>query len=343
LHLVKSVATSCVGLALSSLIEDPCIPILPSHPCHCEFPHAPPQQKRRLQELLSEQRAQNKLSKAFDQHIGFQNVRSAWSGPEGTGGGGAHTIIDAAVEANLDQHNFVSTGLTAADFNPHQQGHCMHTWLHRGFCIAATIANSKHQGGVDVAWRVEAKKGQGKPNQDVESFQCHGPNCLSYHYMYGGERQPVIVAYLLPETLEDLHHLQAAFDRFKNRCPPMLMADLNVDLCSPSPDLRTRQVADFLAANGTEDVLPHFHSRRRFRHQKTWCRLKNALRARCTLWGAAPLGHYVGYQKSTVQGNSTKACIIAPKWVQTVLQIICTTLATIVPRLHPFHLSSFFN
>ena len=72
-------------------------------------------------------------------------------------------------------------------------------------------------------------------------------------------------------------------------------------------------------------------------------RLKNVLRARCTLWGAAPLGHYVGYQKSTVQGNSTKACIIAPKWVQTVLQIICTTLATIVPRLHPFHLSSFFN
>ena len=202
---------------------------------------------------------------------------------------------------------------------------------------------STKEASVAVAWRVEAKKGQGKPNQDVESFQCHGPNCLSYHYMHGGERQPVIAAYLLPETLEDLHHLQAAFDRFKNRCPPMLMADLNVDLCSPSPDLRTRQVADFLAANGTEDVLPHFHSRRRFRHQKTWCRLKNALRARCTLWGAAPLGHYVGYQKSTVQGNSTKACIIAPKWVQTVLQIICTTLATIVPRLHPFHLSSFFN
>jgi len=47
--------------------------ILPSHPCHREFPHAPPQQKTRLQELLAEQRAQNKLAKAFDQHAGFQN------------------------------------------------------------------------------------------------------------------------------------------------------------------------------------------------------------------------------------------------------------------------------
>ena len=78
-------------------------------------------------------------------------------------------------------------------------------------------------------------------------------------------------AYLLPETLEDLHHLQAAFDPFKCKCPPVLMADLNVDLHAPAPDMRTRQVADFLAANGMEDMLQHFHSRRRFRHQKTWC------------------------------------------------------------------------
>jgi len=50
----------------------------------------------------------------------------------------------------------------------------------------------------------------------------------------------------------------------------MLMADLNVDLYATTPDLRTRQVADFLAANGMEDMLQHFHSRRRSRHQKTW-------------------------------------------------------------------------
>jgi len=80
----------------------------------------------------------------------------------------------------------------------------------------------------------------------------------------------VIVAYLLPETLADLPHLQAAFDRFKDRCPPILMADLNVDLYAAAPDLRTRQVADFLVANGMEDMLPHFHSRQKFRHQKTW-------------------------------------------------------------------------
>jgi len=42
------------------------------------------------------------------------------------------------------------------------------------------------------------------------------------------------------------------------------MADLNVDLYAAAPDLRTQQVADFLAANGMEDMLQHFHSRRRF-------------------------------------------------------------------------------
>jgi len=71
--------------------------------------------------------------------------------------------------------------------------------------------------------------------------------------------------------------------------------------------------------------------------------LKNVLRARCTLWEGVPLGHYVGYQQSTVQGNCTKECIIAPKWVQIVFLIIRTTLATKLPTLHPFHLSGFFQ
>ena len=183
--------TSSPSTAASTLIDEPFpsvptpqplyVSTLPSHPCHREFPYAPPQQKRRLQELLAEQRAQNKLAKAFDQHVGFQNIQSARSGPAGDGGGGVYTIIDAAIESNLHHYNFVSTGLTAADFDPYQQGHCIHTRLYRGFRIAATIANSKHQGGVAVTWRVEPKKGQGKPNQDIESFQQHGPNCLSYH------------------------------------------------------------------------------------------------------------------------------------------------------------------
>ena len=106
----------------------------------------PPQQKKRLQELLVEQRAQNKLAKAFDQHVGFQNVRTARSGPDGDGDGDVYSIIDAAIESNLDQHNFVSTGLTALDFDPYEQGHCVHTRLYRGFRVAATVANSKHQG-----------------------------------------------------------------------------------------------------------------------------------------------------------------------------------------------------
>jgi len=216
---------------------------------------------------ISRTESSNKLAKAFDETIAFQNVRTACSSPDGDGG--VYSIIDVAIKTKVNNLNFVSTGLTALNFDPYEQGHCIHTRLCKGYRVATTVANSKHQGGVAVVWRVEAKKGQGKPNQDLESFQRHGPNRLSYHYSHGGTRQPATVAYLLPDTLEDLHYIQAAFDRFKNRCPPILMADLNVDLYAPAPDLRTRQVTDFLAANGMEDMLPHFHSRRRFRHQKT--------------------------------------------------------------------------
>jgi len=248
--------------------EEPHVVTLPAHPCQREFPYAPPQQTTKLQALLPEQMAQNKLARAFDETLAFQNVRTAWAGPDG--GGGVYSIIDMAIETKVNNLNFVSTGLMAADFDPYQQGHCIHTRLYKGYHVAATVANSKHQGGVAVAWRVEASKGQAKPNQDIESFQRHGPNCLSCHHLHGGERQPVTVACLLPDSLEDLHHVQAAFDRFKNKCPTMLVADLNVDLYAPVPDLRTRQVADFLAANDVEDMLQHFHSRRRFQHQKTW-------------------------------------------------------------------------
>jgi len=185
-----------------------------------------------LQDLLSEQRAQNKLTKAFDQHVAFQNIRSARDG-------NVHTIVDMAIETNVDALSFVSTELTAADFNPCDQGHCIHARLCKGHSAAVTCANSKHQRGVAVAWRVESKKGKGKPSFDFESFQRHGPNCPSHHCLFGGERWPVVVACLLLDTLEDLPHVQAAFNRFTGRCPPVLMADLNVDLCFPAPDTRT--------------------------------------------------------------------------------------------------------
>jgi len=167
--------------------EDPYVVPLPAHPCRREFPYAPPQQATRLQELLSEQRAQNKLAKSFDETFAFQNTRAAWAGPDGDGE--VYSIIDMAIETKVNTLNIASTGLTALDFDPYEQGHCVHTRLYKGFRVAATVANSKHQGGVAVIWRVESTKGQGTPNIDIESFQRHGPNCLSYHCVHGGERQ----------------------------------------------------------------------------------------------------------------------------------------------------------
>jgi len=84
----------------------PCFPTLPSHPCHREFPHAPPQQKNQLQDLLSEQRAQNSLRR---------RLMSMW--PSRTFGQPVmETIIDTAIETNVDNLNFVSTGLPTEGF-----------------------------------------------------------------------------------------------------------------------------------------------------------------------------------------------------------------------------------
>lgn len=99
---------------------------LPARYCNRDFPYAPPQQKKQLQELLSEQRAQNKLARAFDERLGSWNMRSARDGL-------AHTIIDTTIETNMDTLNFVSTGLTKADFDTHEQGHVIHTRLYKGF------------------------------------------------------------------------------------------------------------------------------------------------------------------------------------------------------------------
>jgi len=81
------------------------------------------------------------------------------------------------------------------------------------------------------------------------------------------------VTHLFPDTLEDLPHLQAAFDLLKDRCPPMLIADLNLDIYATAPNQRMHQVADFLAANGIKDMLQHFHSTRKLQRQNTCANL----------------------------------------------------------------------
>jgi len=95
------------------------------------------------------------------------------------------------------------------------------------------------------------------------------------------------------------------------------MADLNVDLYALVPDLRTRQVADFLAVNGMEDMLQHFHSRRHFRHQKTWYQkrhnadgtIQTTLRSRTDYIMTSPtLRHYfrnVQLVDPRIQGQTT--------------------------------------
>jgi len=52
-----------------------------------------------------------KLASPFDQHVGFQNVRLARSGPEGDGGGASISKIDTLEQLCVLMFNVVDLGV----------------------------------------------------------------------------------------------------------------------------------------------------------------------------------------------------------------------------------------
>ena len=50
-----------------------------------------------------------------------------------------YSIINMAIKTNVDNLNFVSTGLTKADSDPFDQEHVIHTRLYKGYNVAQLV------------------------------------------------------------------------------------------------------------------------------------------------------------------------------------------------------------
>ena len=104
----------------------------------------------------------------------------------------------------------------------------------------------------------------------IESIHKHGANTMSCVLVSGPNQTPLIGTYLTPQQLDDLPHVQAALDRFTDsHIRPLLLGDFNADITKQA-DHRCTTMANFLATNRLDDMLPNFRQRKRFRHCKTW-------------------------------------------------------------------------
>jgi hypothetical protein len=99
----------------------------------------------------------------------------------------------------------------------------IHTRKYKGYEVYATYTTHINQGGVAFIFDPNAK------SWCLESFVCHGPNVLSCVLVSGDQRTLLIGAYLPPNSLADLAHLEEALQRYP-KYTPILMGDLNIDL-----------------------------------------------------------------------------------------------------------------
>jgi hypothetical protein len=95
-----------------------------------------------------------------------------------------------------------------------------------GYLVAALNAPSAHRGGIALFLR---------PNKSyvVKDWQIWGPNMLTFVLVMGSTRFFAVGCYIPPNNLSTLAMIEQAW----NECPcghtPILLGDLNINLCSP--------------------------------------------------------------------------------------------------------------
>jgi hypothetical protein len=117
--------------------------------------------------------------------------------------------------------------------------------------VIASNTPSVHQGGIALFWQ---------PNKlyVVEDWRILGPNVLTFVLVTGSYQFFAVGCYIPPNNLSTLTTIKQAW----NECPrghiPLLLGNLNVNLCSPR-DERDEQIAKVVEdMMGLTDLSPHF-------------------------------------------------------------------------------------
>ena len=113
----------------------------------------------------------------------------------------------------------------------------------------------------------------------IESTLCHGSNVVNCDLVTGLTCNPLVGAYLLLQTLDQLPYLEESLKRFKD---PTVLVDLSVDL-NKARILQIQQEADLLAEYVLIDLVRHFHQRCSLQNLKNWYQVwqGTVLRSRC--------------------------------------------------------------
>jgi hypothetical protein len=134
-----------------------------------------------------------------------------------------------------------------------------------GYSVVTSDAPSAHQGEIALFWRANK-------TYEVKDWRIRGPNVLSFVIITGSQRFYAVGCYIQPTNLSTLPQVEQAL----NECPqghtPLLIGDLNVNLCAPR-DERDEQIAEVVKdVCGLTNLSKHFcqQSRGHTRGRWTW-------------------------------------------------------------------------
>jgi hypothetical protein len=106
-----------------------------------------------------------------------------------------------------------------------------------GYSVIASNTPRVHQGEIALLWWANK-------TYEVEDWRIRGPNMLSFVVVTGSQHFHVVGCYIPPNNLSTLPQVKQAL----NKCPqghtPLLIGDLNVNLCAPR-DERDERISEW--------------------------------------------------------------------------------------------------
>ncbi len=167
-----------------------------------------------------------------------------------------------------------------------------------GYSVAASNAPSAHQGGIALFWG---------PNKsyEVEDWRIRGPKVLTFMLVTGSQQFFAVGCYIPPNNLSTLATIEQAW----NKCPrghtPILLGDLNINLCSPW-DERDEKIAKVVEdMMGLTNLSQHFRQRSRGSVQGRWMwRMRRGRR-----WISSHCDYFLGRAPNRRKYCSVRLCI----------------------------------
>jgi hypothetical protein len=104
---------------------------------------------------------------------------------------------------------------------------------------------------------------------EVKEMQIWGPNVISLHLMIGSTRFYVVGCYIPPSNLETLVCINKAWCKCPKGAHPILVGDLNINLCAPRT-AREETIAEQVDAMDLANMSRHFCQRSGKRLQGRW-------------------------------------------------------------------------